>query len=77
MSTLIASSISVLTIAGGGARVQILGGKQFSQWTICDFELTSAQNTALQTALAAAATTSTLIHQPELDSPLPGLSNAI
>lgn len=77
MSTLIASSISVLTISGGGARLQILGGKQHSQWTICDFELTSAQNTALQAALAAGSGTATMLHQPELDSPLHGLSNAI
>jgi hypothetical protein len=77
MSTLIASSISVTTLAGGAARVQILGGKQFTQWTICDYELTAAQNTSLQTALAAVSGTSTLIHQPGFESPLVGLSNAI
>lgn len=70
--------VTNLASSSGACRFQILGGHvSHGQWMVCDLELTAAQNAALSTALAAAATTVTLVDFPGAAAPLPGLFNAV
>lgn len=75
MATLAATRIIVTAIAGtsGAARIQVLTGTLPNQWLTAQFELTAAQNAAMQTALAAAATTVTNFDFVAAESALPGV----
>jgi len=80
MADLTAKRLTVITLAGGAGaavRLQVFGGSpQQAQWLAADLELTGAQNTALVTALQAAAGTTTNFDVPAQPSPLPGVYNA-
>lgn len=69
-----ATGMIVTAIAGssGAARIQTYLGNSGNQTQIMVFELTAAQNSALQTALAASAGTATTFTFPQLASDLVG-----
>jgi len=75
MATLVSTRLEVTAIAGasGAARLKIYTGTLPYQSILVDMELTAAQNAALQTALAAAATTVTNFDFAAAESPLPGV----
>jgi hypothetical protein len=75
MATLAATRIEVTAIAGasGAARIKIYTGTLPNQSILADMELTAAQNAAMQTALAAAATTVTNFDFVAGESPLVGV----
>jgi hypothetical protein len=80
MATLVKTRIAItnLVSSSGAARLQVFGGNLTSgQWLVVDCELTAAQNAAMQTALAAAANTTTNFDFPSQEAPLPGLYNSI
>lgn len=76
MATLIAQRLRCITIAGGAGaalRLQLFKGADPNRFLIADLELTGAQNSALVTALQAAAATTTDTDIPAQESPLPGV----
>lgn len=75
MATLVATRLVCTAIAGGSgaARLQVLTGTLPNQSILVDMELTAAQNAALQTALAAAASTVTNFDFAAQESPLQGV----
>lgn len=75
MATLIATRLVVTNLVGasGAVRLQVLSGTLPNQWLTVDMELTAAQNAALSTALAAAATTVTNFDMAAIEAPLPGI----
>jgi len=75
MATLVATRLECTAIAGasGAARLKVYTGTLPYQSILVDMELTAAQNAALSTALAAAASTVTNFDFAAQASPLPGL----
>jgi|HubBroStandDraft_6_1064221.scaffolds.fasta_scaffold21257_5 hypothetical protein len=79
MATIPAQRITVINLvsSSGAVRIQTFSGSPtHTQSLVQDFELTAAQNAALQTALAAAATTITNFDFPSAESVLTGIYNA-
>lgn len=75
MATLVALRLvcTNLVSSSGACRLQVWTGTLPNQSILVDMELTAAQNAALSTALAAAATTVTNFDFPSQDSPLSGV----
>lgn len=75
MATLVATRLVCTNIVGssGACRLQVLTGTLPNQSILVDMELTAAQNAALSTALAAAATTVTNFDFAATESPLQGV----